>query len=255
MNQKKNDDIKYNPVKDGIEKETKLVSYSEAPPSASLKNLVHCYWELKTSETLPKDFIYHVIPDACVNLLFNQIDTNITAITALQTNHRELNLGRNFHYVGIQLLPGVWQGNPNEIQNDLVEKPYVGELSLIEVNNKLKNMDFFSIQDHFSKFVEELTQKELIKPNSVINIILENLEQIQSVSDMSDITKLSTRQLQRKIKHATNLSPHDFLKILRIQQTFRDDYLDYYADQSHFIKSFKKLTGYTPEKYNIKFNV
>jgi AraC-like DNA-binding protein len=66
---------------------------------------------------------------------------------------------------------------------------------------------------------------------------------------------LSPRQLQRNLKQSTGFSPHDLLKVLRIQQSFRQHYLNLYADQSHYIHSFRKVTGYTPAKYILKFDV
>lgn len=57
------------------------------------------------------------------------------------------------------------------------------------------------------------------------------------------------------LKSATGFTPHDLLKVLRMQQSFRRHYLDYFADQSHYIHSFRKLTGYTPTKYRAKFDV
>jgi AraC-like DNA-binding protein len=72
---------------------------------------------------------------------------------------------------------------------------------------------------------------------------------------MAEVAGLSPRQLQRTLKQSTGLAPHDLLKILRIQQSFRQHYLDLYADQSHYIHSFRKITGYTPARYKDKFDV
>jgi len=66
---------------------------------------------------------------------------------------------------------------------------------------------------------------------------------------------LSTRQLQRTLKQTTGFSPHDLLKVLRIQQSFKRHYLDLYADQSHYIHAFRTATGYTPARYLKKFGV
>ena len=73
---------------------------------------------------------------------------------------------------------------------------------------------------------------------------------------MAKILGLSSRQLQRNLKKETGFSPHDFLKILRIQHTLDgQDYANSYADQSHFIRSFREATGYTPSDYNKKYDV
>ena len=72
---------------------------------------------------------------------------------------------------------------------------------------------------------------------------------------MAMIAELSPRQLQRTLKRMTGFSPHDLLKVVRVQRSFRRHYLDLYADQSHYIHSFRKVTGYTPAKYAAKYDV
>ena len=245
----------YKPVQDGIEKAVKSVVYTEDHPPAHLLEIVHCFWELKTLEVLPEDFHYHVIPDACVNILLNQIDTKVAAITALDLDSKTLNLGNRFHYVGIQLFPGVWQGSLGEIMKGLVDKRYKGKLPLTKVNKELTNLDFSTKQTVLTKFVEKLIKEKIVAPNVVTSAIIKNINEIQTVNDMATFAKISTRQLQRTLKKATGFSPHDFLKILRFQQSFKEDYLSYYADQSHFIHSFRAITGYTPGKYIKKYNV
>jgi hypothetical protein len=72
--------------------------------------VVQVFGQLRTLAPLPADFHYHAVPDACVNLLFNQIDTEVAGIAALHTEATTLNLGTAFHYVGVQFFPGAWQG-------------------------------------------------------------------------------------------------------------------------------------------------
>jgi AraC-like DNA-binding protein len=245
----------YSPVKDGIDKSAKLVHYSEAKPSSYLSEFVDCFWELKTNSVLVEDFSLHALPDACINILFNQKDTEIAGITALQTKYEILNLGKSFHYVGIQLLPGVWQGDRNEISNKFVGTPYVGNLPLIEMSKKMARLNFFSKQKILSELVTQLVNENLIIPNPLTKEILLNLDSIHSVTDMAAIVNLSARQLQRTLKKTTGFSPHDLLKVLRLQKSFNRSYLVSYADQSHFIHAFKEATGYTPVKYIKKFDV
>jgi AraC-like DNA-binding protein len=247
--------VVYSPIQDGIDKTVQSVRYSEARPPAHLMELVHCYWELKTVATLTDDFLYHALPDACVNLLFNQVETDIAGITALRTTSEVLNLGKSFHYVGVQFFPGVWQGNKDEIVDTYVGTPYLGSLPLTQTSAKLVPLDFPQKIPVLSQLVEWLISEELVVVNATTQAILTQLDDITSVTDMAALVHLSPRQLQRTLKESTGLSPHDLLKVLRMQQSFRKHYLDLYADQSHFIHSFRKLTGYTPTKYNSKFDV
>lgn len=107
----------------------------------------------------------------------------------------------------------------------------------------------------FAEFVEALLDAGLIAPNPVTAAILTNLDEIHSVSDMAEVAALSPRQLQRTLKATTGFAPHDLLKVLRVQHSFRQDYLRSFTDQSHFTHSFRKLTGYTPGQFKKTFDV
>jgi AraC-like DNA-binding protein len=245
----------YSPIQDGIEKTARFVRYAEAKPPSCLSGFVHCYWELKTESILQDDFCLHALPDACVNLLFNQLDPNIAGITALRTTFEVLNLGKSFHYVGIQFLPGVWQGSREEIAHSFVGTPYLGSLPLIQTSQELTQLDFLAKQLRMSALVQQLIGLDLVVANVVTEKILANIDGIHTVTDMASFAGLSTRQLQRSLKQSTGFSPHDLLKVLRMQQSFKHHHLELYADQSHFIHSFRKITGYTPLKYADKFDV
>jgi AraC-like DNA-binding protein len=245
----------YSPIQDGIEKTVQSVRYTAAKPPSNLSELVHCFWELKTDTALPDDFCLHALPDACVNILFNQADTNIAGVTALHTTFTVLNLGKTFHYVGIQFLPGVWQGNRDEIVNSFVGTPYLGNLPLIETSRELATLGFSAKQSVLSELVQRLINEKLVVANAVTAKILSNIDAIHTVADMATITGMSPRQLQRTLKRTTGFSPHDLLKVVRLQQSFRQNYLESYTDQSHFIHSFRNITGYTPARYMSKFDV
>jgi AraC-like DNA-binding protein len=245
----------YSPIQDGIEKTIRSVRYTEAKPPRHLSGLVHCFWELKTDSALPEDFHLHALPDACVNILFNQADTNIAGVTALRTTFEVLNLGKTFHYVGIQFFPGVWQGNRKEIAHSFIGTPYLGHLPLIKISNELAALDFVAQQSILTALVQQLIDEALVVANLVTEKILTHIDDIHTVTDMAAMVNMSPRQLQRTLKQTTGFSPHDLLKVLRLQQSFRQHYLESYSDQSHYIHSFRKITGYTPAKYTDKFDV
>jgi AraC-like DNA-binding protein len=245
----------YSPVQDGIEKTVQSVQYTEAKPPSDLSELVHCFWELKTQTALPEDFHLHALPDACVNILFNQADSKIAGITALRTTYEVLNLGKSFHYAGIQLFPGVWQGNPDEIADSFVGTPYRGNLPLVKISRKLAKLEFSAKQPLMAELVRLLTDQKVVVANPVTARILSRLSDIQTVADMATLTGMSPRQLQRTLKRTTGFSPHDLLKVLRLQGSFKQNYLASYTDQSHYIHSFRKITGYTPARYAEKFDV
>ena len=95
----------------------------------------------------------------------------------------------------------------------------------------------------------------MVITNPITEKILAHLNDIHSVADMAGVAGVSPRQLQRTLRQTTGFAPHDLLKVLRLQRSFTQPDLDTYADQSHFIRSFRKATGYTPTGYAKKFDV
>ena len=245
----------YDPIKDGMEKSIGPVIYNEAKPPQGLQGIVHSYWQIKTETPLDEDFTLHAIPDACINILFNQNSADIAGITGLKTTYAELNLGKSFNYAGIQFFPGVWQGNRNETKDGFVGSKYLGELPLIDVNGKTAALSFADKLSVFSGLVSTLVEQKIVVQNKIVEKILLNLDRVHSVTDMADVVHLSPRQLQRTLKESTGFSPHDFLKVMRLQQSLKEHNVDLYSDQSHFIRSFKKITGYSPTSYFRKYDV
>jgi AraC-like DNA-binding protein len=245
----------YTPLPDGIEKSAQYVEYTEAKPPHDLDKLMYCFWELKTVTPLTEDFYLHAVPDACVDVMFNELDTNIAGVTALRTTYEVLNLGKEFHYVGVQFLPGVWRGNRDEIANNYIGSAYTGNLPLIKTNNKMIGLSFDGKQSIMAELVRQLARDQIVIANEVTAKILTHLDDIHSVANMAEITGVTPRQLQRPLQHATGFAPHDFLKVLRLQQAMKQGHPTLYTDQSHFIRSFRAITGYTPAQYFSKFDV
>ncbi len=245
----------YSPVRDGIEKSIVGVSREEVCSTDDLADFVDNYWEIKSLFPLKEDFVLHAIPDACVNIMFNEIDISISGVTALQTSCVALNLGRAFHYVGIQFLPGVWHARNESLADNFVGDAYTGKLPLSEVNQKMAHLDFQGKQLVMADFVRDLVKANFVQKNQVCASLLANVERIHSVSEMAEVAGLSPRQLQRKLKQWTGFLPHDFLKVIRLQQAMKHGFPVYFADQSHFIHSFHSMTGYTPGRFFKKFDV
>ena len=245
----------YDPKGNSKDKAVNSVQFFEAEPPLHLRGVVHRFLELKTNITLSNDYRFHALPDACTYIVFNQLDAKVAGITRLRASSEELNLGRAFHYINIRFLPGVWQDNREQVSFGMVKDPYSGDLPLVALNQNLIELDFATKQSALSGFVDRLVDSKLVIANPVTEKIFQHLDEIHSVADMAAISKLSPRQLQRTLRRTTGFAPHDFLKVLRLQQSLIGEPSLSYADQSHFIHSFRKATGYTPARYSRKFDV
>lgn len=245
----------YRPVGHGKDKASEATTYVEVEPPAHLHDIVDRYICIKTAVPLAGDLKFHALPDACCYLIFCQRDPLMTGVSALAGHSEEFNLGREFHFVNVRLFPGVWQGGRDKLSYGQITTPYKGHLPLLTCNQRLQGKDFHTQQTVLTELVETLVRQGVLASNPVIHLILSRLDDIHSVADMASMSAISTRQLQRVLMRATGFAPHDLLKILKLQNALRGELTEHYADQSHFIHSFRKATGYTPGRYAKKFDV
>jgi AraC-like DNA-binding protein len=245
----------YDPKGNGKDKDVQKVHFVEVEPPSHLRGIVHRYLELKTDGVLAEDYRFHALPDACTYVVFDQQDARITGVSKLRAASEEFNLGRQFHFRNIRFLPGVWQDSREPIAYGMLDQPYGGDLPLVAMNGNLATRSFDEAPDVFSGLVEQLLEQGLVAPNLVTEKIFQHLDDIHTVADIAQVTGMSARQLQRTLKRTTGFAPHDFLKVLRLQMALNGNDTWSYADQSHFIHSFRKATGYTPGKYSKKFDV
>lgn len=245
----------YDPKGNGKDKAVETVSFAEAEPPEHLQGIVHRFLDLRTTGPLAEDYCFHALPDACTYAVFDQRNRDVTGIAQLSTASDEFNLGREFHFVNIRFLPGVWQTKAHPVTAGLIDTLYDGHLPLRAVARDLIGQEFEAQQARLIALTERLIAEGYLRRNPITDRIFQHLEDILSVADMAEFCDLSARQLQRKLKATTGFSPHDLLKILRLQQALNGGDTWSYADQSHFIHSFRKATGYTPGKYAKKFDV
>ena len=246
---------RYDPKGNGKDRSVDAVQFIESEPPGHLKGIVHRFIELWTDGTLTEDYRFHALPDACTYAVFDQLDQRISGVTQLSVQSEEFNLGRKFHFINIRFLPGIWPEHTDLLAKGQITAPYEGPLPLRDVNAALNGKGLAEAAPILSAFVASLLEQEHLVRNPVTEKIFENLDDIHNVADMAAIAGLSARQLQRKLKASTGFAPHDFLKVLRLQQSLNGGDPLSYADQSHFIHSFRRATGYTPGKYARKFDV
>lgn len=102
-------------------------------------------------------------------------------------------------------------------------------------------------------FVKQLEKNSLLHKNKLINYIMNGLWRNISLQKLSTQTSYSRRQLQRVLSQHTGYTPITFSRIFRFQKSlqYQKSFLlnERYYDQSHFIKDFKTITGYTPTTF------
>lgn len=247
--------LKYTPTGHGKEKGRAGIRFVEAEPPRHLQGIVHRFVHLSTDAALSEDYRFHALPDACSYLVFDQLQPGVAGATRLRHASEEFNLGRVFHFVNVRLFPGVWQLQKHGLATGQIRNRYSGELPFVEYAQRLCGQGFESQQWILAELIEELMGRQIIRTNTAIYRVLMHVDAIRSVSDMASVVGVSPRHLQRLVRDCMGFSPHDLLKILKLQMSLRGDVNGVYSDQSHFINAFRKATGYTPTTYRRMFDV
>ncbi|MCS4303408.1 helix-turn-helix transcriptional regulator [Chryseobacterium sp. BIGb0232] len=97
-------------------------------------------------------------------------------------------------------------------------------------------------------------------------LILINNNEFLSIDELSKNLKISETTLFRLFKNNLGQNPKSYLKTIRFRNVLNDilkprnsltgiAYQNQYYDQSHFIKDFKNLTGFAPNKIAEKISV
>lgn len=145
-----------------------------------------------------------------------------------------------------------------------IEKPFEMELLKAQLNNLINNRNLLK-----KKFLVPASNLEDVSPSNtdqefltkIRNYILENLDaQELSVESTAASIGISRPVLYRKIKSLTNLSPQQFILIIKLKEAARimkhdhkniseTAYMTGFSDPKYFSMLFKKQFGITPSQF------
>lgn len=241
----------YSPLQPGIPRVLQQdVTYEEQYPGAG--SPAYCFWALRTEKVLQTDFEYLVLPDACVDIVFDVSAEPTVAGAIIMTPQiivTRLNLGRSCNFVGIRLWPGAWLASPQEIIGKLLPVDMLGGCDLQRVQRRLRNAVPAQRTAILQQLVVELERRTVISLSHLSNLHVPS----QSVGEYARTLCVSRRHLQRLFQKHFGYNPHDFIKITRFQQALRQRSALAYADQSHYIREFKRITQLTPTEFQTRY--
>jgi len=230
------------------------VFYQEHHPDPAFDDQIYCLWQLRSTCTLPSDCHYLVVPDACIDLVFDLSGQAEQGVLVMSPGLRalDLNLGRQFDYCGIRLYPGVWRSS----QHIIAQSQTFCSLGGVDTSAFTHQLSACSEADQrqmLQHFVRELTMHGTVNDTAWMPQLLAQADRLTCVDDLVSVSGYSRRQLQRLFPEKTGFSAHDFLKILRFHQALANQRIDAYTDQSHYIREFKRITGITPVAFRRQY--
>lgn len=245
----------YTPIQIGLPREFRdSIEYQEYLPCNISQSIVYCFWSLYSQQRLADDFQYLVLPDGCVDIIFDVSPAPTftgALIMSSDITSTPLSLGNFFAYVGIRMQPGAWSQLPVEYIGQSVRRDNLGMQDLEQLRQLLARSTPSSSCLALENFALSLSKQSIISENKFVQDLLRNSP--ATVEDVIKTSGYSRRQVQRLIRDGTGYSPHDFLRIIRFQQALTFMKADGYADQSHFIRDFKRVTNMTPGEFKATY--
>ncbi|WP_028789251.1 helix-turn-helix domain-containing protein [Terrimonas ferruginea] len=231
------------------------ITYQLVKPDAFLADYVESFWLLQNKSTTAKEVV--ILPDGRIDLFFSR--------SALEPFHASL-LGISTHPEQVEIAPGT-------IMFAISFKPLGAELLLgpqvAGILNSGKRMpDGFwelaekDLQD-FKEFCEKassaikqrLPEKTDERKKKLFELIHTSNGSV-TIKELSDKLCWTSRQLNRYFSPQFGLPLKAYCNIIRFRASFhhiKEGKLypqQDFADQSHFIKEVKKLSGALPKELN-----
>lgn len=245
------------------------------PVSEPLKNIVHSFWQTKrdvifqTETIIPKgiiEVIFDLSGNSAIEANFNNRQYHLERcfINGFNTNPVSLKFsgvqnffGIRFHPIVIRKIFGI---QPNELSNLTIDLTLI-DPSVNSLWHQLAALPEFNERINIiSKWLEKRWQT-FTKQEELLNSFLNNTnDEIPSVKELSGKLFYSPRHLSRKLHAITGMNAEEILLYKKFQRSvslihFSDlsltqiAYQTQFADQSHFIKTFREFAAITPGEY------
>jgi len=248
-----------------------MLFYREAAPKPELSHLVLSFWEFTVADGNFASIQHEVFPDGCVSLFYYRNEN---------FNLKQLILtGLNLESVVAPVFPTdiYWamRISPAACANLLRADPtnFVGKRSveiekfphltdgLFEKFNACRNFDeAVAVYENQLRKIDLGEKSFDEKIEQAVKIIGQRSGEIK-ISELAVQLNLSVRQLERRFKNSSGLTPKQFLRARRIRATAIDlvenESVNWancaaemgFSDQSHLIHEFVSITKRSPNSF------
>ncbi|WP_044418157.1 DUF6597 domain-containing transcriptional factor [Halarcobacter anaerophilus] len=248
-------------------------------PDYRLKEWIKVYWFLEGKGVGNNSYLRHILPDGCATIVFvldgemnlssyinGTLKRGIHIVPPVVSPHYDI-IRDDIHFIDVQLNPSVFYKLFNfpvsEFENKLYDFKDISikfDESIIEKLYEVKNnnAEIYKLLNNF--FLDLFSQKDFYADELIYNI--NELYRVGDLDKFYKEQKLSIRQLERKVKDFTGLTPKnlsrigrfysilDFMKFRQFNIEFSELAFEYnFSDQSHFIREFKYFSRTTPSKF------
>jgi len=248
-------------------------------PNYKLDNWIKVYWFLEGKGVGNNSYYRQILPDGCATIVIvldgvmnlnnyenGEIKRGIHIVPPVLKPHYDL-ISDDINLIDIQLNPSVFYKlfkiPVNELKNRIYSFDDISldfDNSILEKLYKVKN-NKAKINSLLNEYMIDLFNKLDFKEDEII-LSINELYKSGDLNKFFDKQELSVRQLERKVKNYSGLTPKNLSKLGRFYSIL--EYMKYrqfninfsqlsqeyeFSDQSHFIREFKSFSNETPSKF------
>ena len=250
-------------------------------PSNILAPYVKQYWAVQNSIDPDHEYAQRIVPSGLTELSFYLSETPVSSQKKQRLESNSLLNGQSSSYSDLLITSSL---DLFSITFTAFGASAFFDLPIIELQDNSIPLSFL-IKDQAEEITNKLTEttdfknRVLIIEEFLINRIrlniqeyklaridysMQNIHQKRGIIEIDQLafdSCLSRKQFERDFSNIIGLSPKKYLRVIRFQNAIsqiQNDakmeltklaYVCGYFDQSHMIRDFKQLTGYTPMQY------
>ena len=229
------------------------LKYKHSKPDKSLTDFVESFWLLQNHSDSDKEVI--VLPDGRIDLFFTQSATEPfhVLLLGIETQHGQATVTPKRQTFAISFKPlSIEYLFQNNIAN-LLDKAEILPTDFWNFSaDDLNNFDLFC--EKATQKIQSLLPKDIDERKRKLFELIYSSNGALTVQQLSEKVFWSSRQINRYFNQQFGLSLKAYCNILRFRTSFqhiKDGKLfpqQNFADQSHFIKEVKKLSGVSPKE-------
>lgn len=223
-----------------------------------IENSCICLWRMKTKKTSDRRLYNYILPDACIDLVFDFKQQTI-CFAGFSKETEPFLLNHEIDYLGVRLRPGVFFSFFHLEANQVMDQSFPFEL----IEKEIDLRKIFLMSDPFQqfRFLEDylVNKEKASKQKGMIDFVDRLWEDPNEkrVELLAEKMGIDQRQLYRLFMIHYGVSPKVLLNILRLHLCL-DQLLNNpislkeiaiqcgFYDQAHFIKEIKRYTGFSP---------
>jgi AraC-like DNA-binding protein len=248
-----------------------LMFYREAAPPSEFAHLVFSFWEFTVGGETQAPRQHEIFPDGCVSLFYHRNENfNIRklSLSALHLESIKVPVFAGDIFWGMRISPAacarVLRSNASKFQEKSVfEAEEFSHLTENLLDHLAACRNFAEAISVFEKRLRELNFKPEDfdeKIAEAIKIIEENNGEIK-IAGLAGALNLSARQLQRRFKNSSGLTPKQYARARRLRATavslVENEKLNWahraaemgFTDQAHLTHEFVSVTGRSPNSF------